>query len=116
MTDMFGPGFDSLQLHQSQYQIMRKACKHYVCGLFSFIENDLFNKEGKLPNNFHNTINESLKPFALKVFKDKYLLDFIAGDKMDDERHIEQQVVLNIRNFYTANGQRLLLYWQPIPV
>ena len=45
------------------------------------IENDLFIKEGKLPNNFHNTINESLKPSALKVFKDEYLLDFIAGDE-----------------------------------
>jgi len=45
------------------------------------IENDLFIKEGKLPNNFHNIINESLKPSALKVFKDEYLLDFIAGNE-----------------------------------
>lgn len=69
------------------------------------IENDLFGKEGKLPNNFHNTINESLKSSALKVFKDEYLLDFIAGDELDDERHIEQQVVLNIRNFILQMGK-----------
>ena len=69
------------------------------------IENDLFSKEGKLPNNFHKTINESLKPSALKVFKDEYLLDFIAGDELDDERHIEQQVVLNIRNFILQMGK-----------
>lgn len=69
------------------------------------IENDLFSKEGKLSNNFHNTINESLKPSALKVFKDEYLLDFIAGDELDDERHIEQQVVFNIRNFILQMGK-----------
>mgnify|MGYP003615146901 FL=1 len=63
------------------------------------IDADLFKKQGKLPNNFDGTLNESLKPSALKVFKDEYLLDFIAGDELDDERHIEQQVVLNIRNF-----------------
>ncbi len=69
------------------------------------LENDLFGKEGKLPNNFHNTLIETLKPSALKVFKDEYLLDFIAGDELDDERHIEQQVVLNIRNFILQMGK-----------
>lgn len=69
------------------------------------IENDLYTKEGKLPNNFEGTLAESLKPSALKVFKDEYLLDFIAGDELDDERHIEQQVVLNIRNFILQMGK-----------
>lgn len=69
------------------------------------IESDLFGKEGKLPNNFDGTLAETLKPSALKVFKDEYLLDFIAGDELDDERHIEQQVVLNIRNFILQMGK-----------
>jgi predicted nuclease of restriction endonuclease-like (RecB) superfamily len=69
------------------------------------IENNLYKKEGKLPNNFDGTLSESLKPSALKVFKDEYLLDFIAGDELDDERHIEQQVVLNIRNFILQMGK-----------
>ena len=69
------------------------------------IENDLYGKEGKLPNNFDGTLAENLKPSALKVFKDEYLLDFIAGDELDDERHIEQQVVLNIRNFILQMGK-----------
>ena len=69
------------------------------------IDADLFKKQGKLPNNFDGTLNESLKPSALKVFKDEYLLDFIAGDELDDERHIEQQVVLNIRNFILQMGK-----------
>ena len=69
------------------------------------IDADLFQKQGTLPNNFQTTITESLKPSALMVFKDEYLLDFIAGDELDDERHIEQQVVLNIRNFILQMGK-----------
>ncbi|MBY0536744.1 MAG: PDDEXK nuclease domain-containing protein [Chitinophagaceae bacterium] len=69
------------------------------------IDADLFKKQGKLPNNFDSTLAQSLKPSALKVFKDEYLLDFIAGDELDDERHIEQQVVLNIRNFILQMGK-----------
>lgn len=69
------------------------------------IDADLFKKQGKLPNNFKATLAEPLKPTALKVFKDEYLLDFIAGDELDDERHIEQQVVLNIRNFILQMGK-----------
>lgn len=69
------------------------------------IENDLFGKEGKLPNNFDGTLAENLKSSAIKMFKDEYLLDFIADDEPDDERHIEQQVVLNIRNFILQMGR-----------
>lgn len=69
------------------------------------VDADLFKKQGKLPNNFESTLPESLKPSALNVFKDEYLLDFIAGDELDDERHIEQQVVLNIRNFILQMGK-----------
>lgn len=52
------------------------------------IDADLFQKQGRLPNNFQTTIPESLMPSVLRVFKDEYLLDFIAGDELDDERHI----------------------------
>ena len=69
------------------------------------IENNLFGKEGKLPNNFNGTLPGTITPSAVKMFKDEYLLDFIAGDELDDERHIEQQVVLNIRNFILQMGK-----------
>jgi predicted nuclease of restriction endonuclease-like (RecB) superfamily len=69
------------------------------------IENDLFAKKGKLSNNFTRTLPANLKPTALNAFKDESLLDFIAGDELDDERKIEQQVVLNIRNFILQMGK-----------
>ena len=43
-------------------------------------------------------------PITLMVLYE-YLLDFIAGDELDDERHIEQKVVLNIRNFILQMGK-----------
>jgi predicted nuclease of restriction endonuclease-like (RecB) superfamily len=69
------------------------------------IASDLFAKQGKLPNNFTGTLPANLSPAALKLFKDEYLLDFIAGAELDDERKIEQQVVLNIRNFILQMGK-----------
>jgi hypothetical protein len=46
----------------------------------------------------------------LKVFKDEYLLDFIAGDELDDERGIEQSVVLNITITNTKSSLTLLSF------
>ena len=36
------------------------------------IENNLYGKEGKLPNNFSGRLSEGVRPSALKVFKDEY--------------------------------------------
>ncbi len=94
------------EIEERFFYIENSATKFWSVSVMEHqIDADLFLKQGKLPNNFHTTINESLKPSALKVFKDEYLLDFIAGDELDDERHIEQQVVLNIRNFILQMGK-----------
>ncbi|MBV4357367.1 PDDEXK nuclease domain-containing protein [Pinibacter aurantiacus] len=69
------------------------------------IENDLFIKEGKLPNNFNQTLKRALKPSALRIFKDEYFLDFISEEEIEDERGLEEQVVLNIRNFILQMGK-----------
>ncbi len=65
----------------------------------------LFEKQGKLPNNFSKTLNEQLKPSALQVFKDEYLLDFISIDDDDDEKDIENKVVTEIRDFILRMGK-----------
>jgi len=57
-----------------------------VSVLEHFIESDLFAQQGKLPNNFSKTLPDPLKPSALKVFQDEYLMDFIMADSEDDER------------------------------
>ena len=52
------------------------------------LDADLFKKQGKLPNNFQKTLSEDMKPSALKVFKDEYLLDFISNNEPEDEKSI----------------------------
>ena len=71
------------------------------------IEDDLFNHQGEIANNFTQKIpdaRQSLK--AIGMFKDEYLLDFInveelgERDKEDiDERVIEHEIIHNIKKF-----------------
>ncbi|MCK9626377.1 MAG: PDDEXK nuclease domain-containing protein [Bacteroidales bacterium] len=67
----------------------------------------LFQKQGSLPNNFENTIqNTNLQKQALQSFKDEYLLDFINIEDLDelDERLLENEIVLHIKKFIMALG------------
>ena len=77
------------------------------------IEDDLFNHQGEIANNFTQKMpdaRESLK--AIGMFKDEYLLDFInveelcERDKEDiDERVIEQEIIHNIKKFILTFGR-----------
>ena len=77
------------------------------------IEDDLFNHQGEMPNNFIKNIpdaTQSLK--AIGMFKDEYLLDFInveelgERDKEDiDERVIEKEIIHNIKKFILKFGR-----------
>lgn len=77
------------------------------------IEDDLFNHQGEIANNFIQKMpdaRQSLK--AIGMFKDEYLLDFInveelgERDKEDiDERVIEQEIIHNIKKFILTFGR-----------
>ena len=77
------------------------------------IEDDLFNYQGEIANNFTQKIpdaRQSLK--AIGMFKDEYLLDFInveelgERDKEDiDERVIEHEIIHNIKKFILTFGR-----------
>ena len=77
------------------------------------IEDDLFNHQGEIANNFTQKIpdaRQSLK--AIGMFKDEYLLDFInveelgERDKEDiDERVIEHEIIHNIKKFILTFGR-----------
>lgn len=77
------------------------------------IEDDLFNHQGEIANNFTQKIpdaRQSLK--AIGMFKDEYLLDFInveelgERDKEDiDERVIENEIIHNIKKFILTFGR-----------
>ncbi len=69
-------------------------------------KNNLFKKQGKLPNNFKKILPEQHVEKALKTFKDEYLLDFIHIEDadFDDERLLENEIVRNIKKFILSIG------------
>lgn len=73
------------------------------------LKSNLFAKQGKLPNNFAVTISDTdLRRKALLSFKDEYLLDYInieSPDDEPDERVLESEIVLNIKNFIMSLGK-----------
>lgn len=64
----------------------------------------LFSHQGKLPNNFTKTLSAELKPTALKVFQDEYLMDFISSGDIENERVFEEKVVSDIKSFIMRMG------------
>lgn len=73
------------------------------------LKENLFSKQGKLANNFAITISDTdLRRKALLSFKDEYLLDYINIESPDDEvdeRVLESEIVLNIKNFIMSLGK-----------
>ena len=58
-------------------------------------------------NNFKNVLPEEISNKAIRAFKDQYLLDFVNVEDCDDEmdeRVLERELVLNIKNFLMSLG------------
>ena len=81
--------------------------------LRDMLKSDLYHHQGKLPNNFTNTMHSTKNALqAIGMFKDEYLLDFInveelgVRDKADiDERVVEKAIVNNVKNFIMTFGR-----------
>ena len=71
-----------------------------------YLKNKLYESQATLPNNFDTTLTKSNKEKALKSFRDNYLLDYIliSEDNEDDERVLENEIVLNIKKFIMSLG------------
>jgi predicted nuclease of restriction endonuclease-like (RecB) superfamily len=76
------------------------------------IAEDAYHNQGKMPNNFVNTIPNHKQAFrAIQMFKDSYLLDFINTEQLGqreediDERVLENEIVHNMRNFIMTFGK-----------
>ena len=83
-----------------------------VEGLQQRIAEDAYHNQGKMPNNFVNTIPDHKQAFrAIQMFKDSYLLDFINTEQLGqreediDERVLENEIVHNMRNFIMTFGK-----------
>jgi predicted nuclease of restriction endonuclease-like (RecB) superfamily len=69
------------------------------------IKANLFKNQGKLPNNFAATLSAELRPSALEVFQDEYLMDFISEEDTRDERVFEGKAVADIKNLILRLGK-----------
>lgn len=77
------------------------------------ITKDDYHHQGKLPNNFAQTLPASEQAFrAITTFKDEYLLDYInveelnIRDKQDtDEKIVENAIIHNVKNFILTFGK-----------
>ena len=96
------------------YYIHRTVEEHLsVKKLRQLIKEDAYHSQGRMPNNFTRTINNSREARrAVEMFKDEYLLDFInveeigEREKIDvNERVVEQSIVQNIKNFIMTFGR-----------
>ena len=71
------------------------------------LKSNLYAQLGTITNNFAKTISEvDFRGRALRSFKNEYLVNFIETEDPDeeDERVIENQIVLNIKKFIMALG------------
>ncbi|MBQ6306232.1 MAG: DUF1016 family protein [Bacteroidales bacterium] len=83
-----------------------------VEGIQQRISEDTYHNQGKMTNNFANTMPDYKQAFrAIQMFKDSYLLDYINTEQLGqreediDERVIENEIVHNIRNFIMTFGK-----------
>lgn len=75
--------------------------------LKSQLKSHFFDRQGKIINNFTNTLSEhDFRDIALLSFKDEYLLDFVNLKDPDEgnERVFEKEIVQNVKKFIMTLG------------
>jgi len=95
------------------FYIARCAAEFWtVDTLKSYLRGDLYAKTGAMPNNFLQTMPESMQANrAIRAFREEYFLDFInIEDEIDpDERVFERNIVANIKQFILSFGDKFCL-------
>lgn len=68
------------------------------------IGSNLFAQRGKLANNFKTALPHTQQAYALQVFRDEYLFDFVDMEGFEDERVFEGKLVADIKNTIMTLG------------
>jgi predicted nuclease of restriction endonuclease-like (RecB) superfamily len=69
------------------------------------IRANLYERRGKLVNNFEATLPEPLSDLAIQTFKDPYIFDFLTLAEGYREKDIEKQLVQHITKFLLELGK-----------
>jgi predicted nuclease of restriction endonuclease-like (RecB) superfamily len=90
------------------YYIQQAAVNYWtVRHLRTELNNKSHLTHTNLSNNFNQVLPEEISNKAIRAFKDQYLLDYVNLEDADDEideRVLEREIVLNIKNFLMALG------------
>lgn len=112
LTVQFSHHYEILQraetLEERLFYIYKVATEFWSVDKLKYsIREQLYLKEGTMPNNFAVTLtNSEQKQKAMKSFRKNYKLDFIEIDDVDewDEHKVEAKIVENIKRFIMALG------------
>ena len=69
------------------------------------IESRLHQRQGKIINNFHQTLPPADSDMAAQIFKDPYLFDFLGTADPRKEREVEQALIDHVQQFLLELGQ-----------
>lgn len=70
-----------------------------------WIENDLYNREGKAITNFKNTLPAIQSDLAQQATKDPYLFDFLSLDEKFKEKELEQSLIDHVQKLLMEFGR-----------
>jgi predicted nuclease of restriction endonuclease-like (RecB) superfamily len=73
--------------------------------LLNKIEQKLYDSQGKLPNNFDNTLPNPQSELAKQTLKDNYIFDFLSLGNEALERDVEQALLKQITTFLLEMGK-----------
>ena len=95
------------EIKEERYFYMERCATQFwsVSLLEHHLAANLFKHQGKLPNNFTDALSDQLRPSALEVFQDEYLMDFISEADGEDERVFEGKVVSDIKRLILTLGK-----------
>ena len=112
LTVQFTHHYEILQrtdtLNERLFYIYKVASEFWSVDKLKYnIREQLYLKEGTMPNNFAVTLHDGeQKQKAMRAFRKNYKLDFIEIDDVDewDEHKVETKIVENIKRFIMALG------------
>lgn len=77
--------------------------------LVIWIENDLYNRDGKAISNFKDTLPLPQSDLAQQVTKDPYIFDFLSMDEDFRERELEQGLIDHVQKLLMEFGRGFAL-------
>jgi len=81
-----------------------------------WIENDLYNREGKAITNFKSALPPPQSDLAQQSIKDPYIFDFLELHKEYREKELEDGLVAHIQKFLIELGQGFAFVGQQYPI